>query len=253
LTATENLRLFAELYNISRKIIKSRILEVLKLVELDKRKDDLVGHFSGGMKRRLEIARGLIAFPEVLFLDEPTAGLDPQTRRITWDFVHNLQKEWNLTILATTHYLEEAEQEMNRVAIIDFGRIMAMGTPAELKSDFGQDLIEVTLSTKENRMELDADLKEKILKLELGINVTFHDKTILITLPDAKHALLSVLHKIESLGTSIDSIGIRSPSLNDVFIKYTGRDIREEGRPGEISSDTKKSQAKLIGKMRRRV
>ncbi|MFX1339163.1 MAG: ATP-binding cassette domain-containing protein [Promethearchaeota archaeon] len=253
LTATENLRLFAELYNISRKQIKSRIIDVLKLVELDKRKDDLVGHFSGGMKRRLEIARGLIAFPQILFLDEPTAGLDPQTRRIVWDFIHNLQKEWNLTIVASTHYLEEAEQEMDRVAIIDFGRIIALGTPAELKSAFGQDLIEVTLSLMDNRKELDEILKEKILKLELGTNVTFHDKTILIMVKDAKHALLSVLHKIESLGVIIDSIGIRNPSLNDVFIKYTGRDIREEGRPGEISSDTRKQQAKLIGRMRMRV
>lgn len=148
LTATENLQLFAELYSLQKRDIKQRIRDVLELVELDKRKDDLVAHFSGGMKRRLEIARGLLPTPEVLFLDEPTLGLDPQTRRIVWEFVHRLQREWNLTILATTHYLEEAEQQMDRVAIIDKGHIMAMGKPADLKSDYGKDLVEVIIKAE---------------------------------------------------------------------------------------------------------
>ena len=253
LTGYENLRLFADLYSLPRHEIKSRILTVLKLVELDTRKDDLVGHFSGGMKRRLEIARGLLPDPKVLFLDEPTAGLDPQTRRVVWDFIHKLQKERSLTIVASTHYLEEAEQEMNRVAIIDFGKIMTLGTPSELKEDFGEDLVEITLDTTKTLSNLDESLKTNILKLELGTNVTFQEKTIRITVSSGKHALPTILHKIESLGVTIDSISMRSPSLDDVFIKYTGRGIREESERGDYSSDTKKRQAKLIGKMRMRV
>jgi ABC-2 type transport system ATP-binding protein len=252
LTAYENLRLFADLYNLPRKEIKTRILEVLKLVELDNRKDDLVGHYSGGMKRRLEIARGLLPKPEVLFLDEPTAGLDPQTRRVVWDFIHALQKDWNLTIIATTHYLEEAEQEMDRVAIIDLGHIVTMGTPEELKNDFGQDLVEMKLNTNDEN-HLNDELKNKILELNLGSEVIFRGETIRITVSNGKHALPSIIHKVDTLNLEIDSIGIRSPSLNDVFIKYTGRDIREETERGDYSKDTKKQRAKLIGRMRNRV
>ncbi|MFX1498911.1 MAG: ATP-binding cassette domain-containing protein [Promethearchaeota archaeon] len=253
LTAYENLRLFADLYSLPRHEIKSRILEVLKLVELDARKKDLVAHFSGGMKRRLEIARGLLPDPKVLFLDEPTAGLDPQTRRVVWDFIHNLQENRNLTIVASTHYLEEAEQEMNRVAIIDFGHIMTMDTPENLKNNFGQDLVEMTLLTGENETQLNEELKSRILTLDLGSNIAFKGDSIRITVASGKHALPSIIHKIESLGLEIDSIGIRSPSLNDVFIKYTGRDIREETERGDYSKDTKKQTAKLIGRMRSRV
>jgi ABC-2 type transport system ATP-binding protein len=253
LTAYENLKLFADLYNLPRNEIKLRILEVLKLVELDGRKDDLVGHYSGGMKRRLEIARGLLPKPVVLFLDEPTAGLDPQTRRVVWDFIHNLQREWKLTIIATTHYLEEAEQEMDRVAIIDFGRIMTMGTPEELKNNFGQDLVELTLNTGNNTTHLNDDHKAKIMTLNLGTNTSIKDDNIRITVSSVKHVLPTIIHKIEALNLEIDSIAIRSPSLNDVFIKYTGRDIREETERGDYSKDTKKQTAKLIGKMRDRV
>ena len=249
LTAYENLKLFADLYGLHRSEIKPRIIEVLKLVELDNRKDDLVGHYSGGMKRRLEIARGLLPRPEVLFLDEPTAGLDPQTRRVVWDFIHSLQKEWKLTIVASTHYLEEAENEMDRVAIIDFGQIMTRGTPIELKSNFGKDLVEMTLEN----VDLNDNLKTQILEANLGSSVAFKDNIIRITVSNGKHELPSIIHKIESLGLEIDSIGIRSPSLNDVFIKYTGRDIREETERGDYSKDTKKQTAKLIGRMRSRV
>jgi ABC-2 type transport system ATP-binding protein len=251
LTAAENLQLFADLYGLQKRDMKPRILEVLELVELDKRKDDLVAHFSGGMKRRLEIARGLLPTPEVLFLDEPTLGLDPQTRRIVWDFIHKLQREWNLTILATTHYLEEAEQQMDRVAIIDKGHIMAMGKPSDLKSDFGKDLVEVTV--KATGTSQDEQLKSKLLGLDFGSETSVVDRTLRIAVADGKRALPIILHKIESLGVEVDSISVRTPSLDDVFIKYTGRGIREEGEGGEDTADTKRRTAKVIGKMRQRV
>nr|MDO8100556.1 ATP-binding cassette domain-containing protein [Candidatus Njordarchaeota archaeon] len=251
LTASENLELFAELYGLPKQDIKPRIQQVLELVELDKRKDDLVAHFSGGMKRRLELARGLLPTPEVLFLDEPTLGLDPQTRRVVWEFIHRLQKEWNLTILATTHYLEEAEHEMDRVAIIDKGRIMTMGKPDDLKSDFGNDLVELTIKGSENG--LDEQLKSKLLASDLGSALSMHERAVRVAVADGKRALPLILHKIESLGAEVDSISVRSPSLDDVFIKYTGRGIREEGEGGEDTADTRKQVAKIIGKMRRRV
>jgi ABC-2 type transport system ATP-binding protein len=253
LTARENLRLFAELYGLPRRAIKARILEVLKLVELDKRKDDLVAHFSGGMKRRLEIARGLLSSPEVLFLDEPTADLDPQTRRVVWEFIHKLQKEWSLTIVVTTHYLEEAERETNRVAIIDKGRIMAMGTPAELKSSYGKDLVEITLAAGDGRGRLHESLKASISHLDLGGEITFHEGAVRVAVPDGRRALPSILHQLESAGVAVEGMAVRTPSLDDVFVKYTGRRIREEGEGGEDTADTRKAKARIIGKMRDRV
>jgi ABC-2 type transport system ATP-binding protein len=251
LTASENLELFAELYDLPKSNIKPRIKEVLELVELYKRKDDLVAHFSGGMKRRLEISRGLLPTPEVLFLDEPTIGLDPQTRRIVWEFIHKLQKEWNLTILATTHYLEEAEHEMDRVAIIDKGRIVAMGRPDDLKTEFGNDLVELTVRAGEGGHS-DDQLKSKLSDLQLGSDLSVHDNAIRVAVANGKTALPSIMHKVESAGIEIKSISVRSPSLDDVFIKYTGRGIREE-ESAEDSTDTKKLTAKIIGKMRSRV
>jgi ABC-2 type transport system ATP-binding protein len=248
LTAAENLELFAELYGLSKSSVQSRILQVLELVELDKRKDELVGHYSGGMKRRLEIARGLLPSPEVLFLDEPTLGLDPQTRRVVWDFIHRLQKEWNLTILATTHYLEEAENEMDRVAIIDKGRIMTMGKPSDLVADFGNDLIELTVNLEEGS-KTEEQLTSKLVSLQLGSDLTVRGREIRLSVVNGKKSLASVIHKVESSGLEIDSIAVRTPSLDDVFIKYTGRGIREE----EGSAETKKQAARLMSKMRSRI
>ncbi len=251
LTASENLELFAELYALPKSKIKARIQEVLELVELNRRKDDLVAHFSGGMKRRLEISRGLLPTPEVLFLDEPTLGLDPQTRRVVWEFVHRLQKEWNLTILATTHYLEEAEHEMDKVAIIDKGRIMAMGRPDDLKAEFGKDLVELTVKAQ-NGGSSEEQVRSRLLQLQLGSDLIVRDKAVRVAVANGKTALPSIIHKIESIGIEVESISVRSPSLDDVFIKYTGRGIREE-EGAEDSSDTRKQLAKIIGKMRSRV
>jgi len=248
LTATENLELFAELYGLSKSDIKRRIQEVLELVELDKRKDDLVAHYSGGMKRRLEIARGLLPSPEVLFLDEPTLGLDPQTRRVVWDFIHRLQKEWKLTILATTHYLEEAENEMSRVAIIDKGRIMTMGKPSDLKAEYGQDLIELSVDYPDG-IYTEEHLREKLEQMQMANEVSIRAFEVKLSVADGKKALPSIIHKMEDAGIRMNTISVRTPSLDDVFIKYTGRGIREE----EGSAETKKQAAKLIGRMRSRI
>lgn len=248
LTAKENLELFAELYGLSKKDSKEKITEVLELVELDKRKDDLIAHYSGGMKRRLEIARGLLPSPEVLFLDEPTLGLDPQTRRVVWDFIHKLQKDWHLTILATTHYLEEAENEMGRVAIIDKGHIMTMGKPSDLKAEYGQDLIELTIDYPDH-IYTEEHLVERLKQLNLANEVSVKGFEVRLSVTDGKKSIPSIIHKMEAAGIVINTLSVRTPSLDDVFIKYTGRGIREE----EGSAETKKQTAKLIGRMRRRI
>ncbi len=133
LTALENLEFHGVLYKIPRDLRRKRIAELLRIVELTDRKDDLVKHFSGGMKRRLEIARGLLHHPKILFLDEPTLGLDPQTRNHIWSYIHDLNKSEGITVFFTTHYMEEADRAANRVAVIDHGKIITEGTPAELK------------------------------------------------------------------------------------------------------------------------
>ncbi len=133
LTAYENMELHGVLYNVDRHALKGRILELLEFVELLDRKDKIVKSFSGGMKRRLEIARGLLHHPKVLFLDEPTVGLDPQTRNHMWSYIENLSKKEKITIFFTTHYMEEAEKVAQKVAIIDHGKLVAQGTPEELK------------------------------------------------------------------------------------------------------------------------
>ncbi|HMF32177.1 MAG TPA: ATP-binding cassette domain-containing protein [Candidatus Lokiarchaeia archaeon] len=253
LTARENLQFFGELYNIPRQVLSERIMQVLKLVELDKRMNDLVAHYSGGMKRRLEIARGLLPTPEVLFLDEPTSGLDPQTRRVMWEFLHRLRKEWDLTMVVTTHYLEEADRELDRVAIIDKGKIMCLGTPAELKSAYGKDLVEVTLNLGEGREEIDEALKTRLLALDLGGEVTFFKNAVRVAVTDGRHALPAILHQLDTAGVEVDAMAVKTPSLDDVFIKYTGRGIREEGENGEETADTKKYEARVYGKLRARV
>jgi ABC-2 type transport system ATP-binding protein len=248
LTASENLELFAQLYSVPANHIRDRIQEVLELVELDKRKDDLVAHYSGGMKRRLEIARGLLPSPQVLFLDEPTLGLDPQTRRVVWDFIHRLQREWDLTILATTHYLEEAENEMDRVAIIDKGQIMTMGAPSDLTSNYGRDLIQLSFRTPEGGFG-DGGLSSRVAPLQLAGEVSVRDNEMRLSVADGKKALPSVIHRVESAGLEIDSISVRTPSLDDVFIKYTGRGIRDE----DGSEENKKQAARMASRVRRRI
>jgi ABC-2 type transport system ATP-binding protein len=163
LTALENMQFHAVLYNIPKKIRESRIEELMKFVELWERKNDLVKTFSGGMKRRLEIARGLLHHPKILFLDEPTLGLDPQTRKHTWDYILNINRKENMTVFFTTHYMEEAEKIAQRVAVIDHGKIVAQGTNGELqKSTNTNSLEEAFLSLTGNEIR-----DEEISKLDL--------------------------------------------------------------------------------------
>ncbi len=216
LTAKENLEFHAMVYNIERKIAKKRIDEVLEIVELKDRKNDLVLNFSGGMKRRLEIARGLIHYPKVLFLDEPTLGLDPQTRNRVWEYIRDLKEKENITIFLTTHYMDEAEN-CDRIAIIDVGKIIAMDTPINLKKRVRGDII--TVETSDNR-SLNEELKEKKVK-----NIIFYNNKIQFEVYDSEKFIPKFIKESKE---EIISISARRPTLDDVFLSLTGRKIREE-------------------------
>lgn len=222
LTARENLQVHGELYNVPGSIIKKRIPEVLNTVELYEWADKLVNTFSGGMKRRLEIARSLLHHPQVLFLDEPTIGLDPQTRSHIWQYIMKLRKEEGITIFLTTHYMDEAEN-CDRIAIIDHGVIVAMDTPAGLKAMAGEDII--LLDTDNN------DVAIKIIEKQFGLPVKTGHEGLQIEVPEGAKFIPGF---ITSFGLTdkhpqILSISLRRPTLDDVFLKMTGRAIRQAG------------------------
>ncbi|MFH1183282.1 MAG: ATP-binding cassette domain-containing protein [Candidatus Moraniibacteriota bacterium] len=216
LTAKENLVFHARLYGLKKKDYLKRVKEVLDLVELWDRKDSLVRSFSGGMKRRLEIARGLIHYPKVLFLDEPTLGLDPQTRVHIWDYILKLREIHQMTIFMTTHYMNEAEY-CDRIAIIDQGKIIALDTPVKLKKKMGGDVIQMKSAEKD---KLKAEIKEKY-----KLKVKGEGENLLIEVPSGESFLPRLFNELD---TKIDSIELRKPTLEDVFLKLTGRKIREE-------------------------
>ena len=215
LTGWENLRFHADVYDISTKLFRERAKEVLQTVELEGRRDDLVRNYSGGMKRRLEIARGLLHYPKVLFLDEPTLGLDPQSRVALWDYIREIQQREKITVFLTTHYMAEAEY-CGRIAIIDNGDIVALDTPARLKESVGGDV--VTLTTNDN---LQAGLELEELRLRPRIE----DGLIRFEAPEGATTVAKVFRQ---LTPKILSVDLHKPSLEDVFIKLTGREIRDD-------------------------
>src|SRR5918995_1402204 len=202
LTGYENLKLHSLLYGVPAEIREQRISEVLELVGLTQRKGDKVKEYSGGMRRRLEIARGLVHKPKVIFLDEPTLGLDPGSREIMWKYIDRLVKDEKITIILTTHYMDEADFLCNRIGIIDKGKIIALDSPWELKGSLGGEIIEIELKDKEGKA--------------------------VIYVNDASHNLPIILKAInDNSGSSngVKSVYFRSPTLNDVFLKFTGRHI----------------------------
>lgn len=220
LTGYENLKIHAFLYGVSSDIREKRIKDALELVGLTERKNDQVKKYSGGMRRRLEIARGLIHEPNVLFLDEPTLGLDPSSRETMWEYIQQLVKEKKMTIILTTHYMEEADLLCNRIGIIDRGKIIALGSPSDLKSKLSGDT--VRLKTKVDNADI-TPLKnlDFVRKIEL---VNGH---IILTVDDAKRNIPEMLKHIE-----VESVEYTSPTLNDVFLKLTGKSIKEQQAEG---------------------
>jgi len=222
LTGRENLDFHARLYGIKGKEKRDAIDKVLRLVELDDKANRQVKTYSGGMKRRLEIARGFIHNPKVLFLDEPTIGLDPQTRRKIWDYIVALNRKERITILLTTHYMEEADAICDRIAIIDHGRIIKMDTAERLKDSLGGDMISIgsgdpkALAALIKRRRLPGSLKER-------------DGTLEITTKNGSQAIPKIIEMAKDAGIGVDSVTLNRPTLEDVFINLTGKAIREEG------------------------
>ena len=216
LTARENLLFHAYLYNVDKSVRRQRVEDALQFVDLVERGDDLVKKFSGGMKRRLEVARGLSHRPKVLFLDEPTLGLDPQSRSNLWEFITELPKKHNVTIFMTTHYMEEAEV-CDKIAIIDRGKIITSGTPAELKKVIGGDVI--YLKTADNKKAME-DIKNL-----LNVEVSEMDGEIFISSLRGDVCIPKIIREI---GESVLSVRMQRPTLNDVFLKLTGKEIRAE-------------------------
>jgi ABC-2 type transport system ATP-binding protein len=224
LTGRENLDLHGRLYGLDGKTRKDRIKEVLSLVELTERADAIVKTYSGGMMRRLEIARGLMHHPHVLFLDEPTLGLDPQTRLHIWDYIKLLNREKGVTIMLTTHYMEEADKLCDRIAIIDHGEIVALDSPQILKNMLGGDVITLELE-KPGDIEILCNAYQKD-----GCANTVSKKLneVFITVKNGEREIPHVLALASGAGISITSVSLRKPTLDDVFIHYTGRAIRDK-------------------------
>jgi ABC-2 type transport system ATP-binding protein len=219
LTGYENLKLHGWLYDMPDTLREERIKEVLQLVDLTDRKDDRVKKYSGGMRRRLELARGLMHHPKVLFLDEPTLGLDPQSREHIWKYIEKLAKEKNMTIIITTHYMDEADKLCHRLAIIDRGKIVVMGSPKKLRKDLGGDIIRL----KATNLNIDS-----LKKLPYVKEISPCDGEVCLTLEDANVHLQEILRVVGK----IDSVEIHSPTLDDVFLHYTGRAYREDTPEG---------------------
>jgi len=215
LSAEENLRFHAVMYGVPTKEIEPRMVPLLEMVGLLERRKQEVRYFSGGMKRRLEIARGLLHTPRVLFLDEPTIGLDPQTRFHIWDYVDELRRREHTTMFLTTHYMDEAER-CDRIAIIDQGRIVAIDSPSALKASVGADT--VTLSTA------DDDRAATEITERLHVDVERRHDHLVLHVPDGEEFIPKIFANVD---IGVWSINVRRPSLDDVFIKYTGHDLRD--------------------------
>ena len=224
LTGRENLDLHGRLYGLDGKTRKDRIQEVLSLVELTERADAIVKTYSGGMMRRLEIARGLMHHPHVLFLDEPTLGLDPQTRMHIWDYIKKLNKEEGVTILLTTHYMEEADKLCDRIAIIDNGEIVALDTPQDLKNMLGGDVITLGLGNPDDVDKLCSSYQ----KDGCANIVTKKQSEVFITVNNGERQIPHILLLASQAGIPIISVSLRKPTLDDVFIHYTGQAIRDK-------------------------
>jgi ABC-2 type transport system ATP-binding protein len=215
LTAEQNLRLHAELYGVPRVVVPERMQQVLEMVGLWERRASRVATFSGGMKRRLEIARGLLHSPRVLFLDEPTVGLDPQTRSSIWGYIRELKAREDITIFLTTHYMDEAEY-CDRIAIMDRGRIIVLDTPEALKASVGRDRVQISTD--------DDDAAIAALRERFGLEATVAEGLVTIAVESGE---AFVPRLFADLGVPIRSVSVSRPSLDDVFMSYTGTTIRD--------------------------
>ncbi len=235
LTAEQNLRLHAELYGMPRGAVSERLRQVMEMVGLWERRASLVGTFSGGMKRRLEIARGLLHSPRVLFLDEPTVGLDPQTRSLIWTYIGELGRTEDITIFLTTHYMDEAEY-CDNIAIIDRGKIVALDSPESLKASVGTDRVRITTGDDEAAI---AALQERF-----GIEAVVSEGAVTFGVPRGEEF---VPRLFAELGQPIRAVNVSRPSLDDVFMSYTGTTIRDAEASAGMT-DMRRNMARMMNR-----
>lgn len=218
LTGRENLDFHERMYGMKKELRKQRIEEVLELVELTDKADELVENYSGGMQRRLEIARGLMHSPKVLFLDEPTLGLDTQTRRKIWEYIQKLSKAQNTTIVLTTHYMEEADFLCKKVGIMDRGKIVVIDTPKNLKNIIGADVV---------TLEMEYGDGENFRKLDFVREFVSHDNMVSLSVENGERKIPQLMEFAQLQNIKVKSVELHKPSLEDVFLSFTGATIRE--------------------------
>jgi daunorubicin resistance ABC transporter ATP-binding subunit len=221
LSGRENMQLQADLYGVPRSVSKERIAELLEVVNLEEAADRRVDTYSGGMRKRLELAEGLIHRPRVLFLDEPTLGLDVQTRETIWEYIQNMKEENNMTVFLTTHYLEEADFLCDRIAIIDEGQIKISGTPDELKASLGGDVVSIGINDN-------IDHSSEINSFAQVSNVTREGCNYKVITSDGERTMSDILTASVDGGWRIDSFSMHVPSMNQVFLEYTGKSMRDK-------------------------
>jgi ABC-2 type transport system ATP-binding protein len=226
LTGRENLDFHGRMYGMNRALRKERIKEVLDLVDLSEKADVKMQDYSGGMQRRLEIARGLMHYPHVLFLDEPTLGLDPQTRRHIWQYIRNMNKKKSVTVILTTHYMEEADYLCDRVAIIDKGKIVAMDTPENLKDMIGSDTISLEVQSGEET------LLQSLQVFPWIKSAAYSNGNIEIMVDHAQSRIPEVMQEACRNNAVIKTVSLHQPTLEDAFLKFTGKKIRASGGVG---------------------
>jgi len=222
LTGRESLDFHGRLYKLSKSQRLTKIDELLKLVELEEAADRRTNTYSGGMKRRLELARGLMTDPDVLFLDEPTQGLDPQNRTNIWEYIHNLKEKQGMTLLLTTHYMDEAEALADRVAIIDHGQIVVEGTPQELVNQMGADVFHVVGEGNQD------EFITQVQALSFVQEVITSKGMVQISVGPGTGRLIEIVKTAQEIGFNIEDVSVSKPSLGDVFLKYTGRQLRDK-------------------------
>ncbi|MEE2601192.1 MAG: ATP-binding cassette domain-containing protein [Thermoproteota archaeon] len=225
LTGRENLYLHARINQIPNNLIKSRIDDVLELVELGEKQDKAALTYSGGMRKRLDIANGLLSRPSVLFLDEPTVGLDIQTRRKIWQYIRKIRKEFGMTIFISTHYMEEADNLCDRIGIIDFGKIQIIDTPKSMKSAIGNEIISFNLIDGKASQDI---LIDQINKIEFVKEVKNKQGLITVFSTKSNEVIPKIFQASTNLEMRINSLTLKQPTLDDVFISYTGHDLRDE-------------------------
>ena len=225
LTGRENLYLHARINQVPNNQISSRIDEIIELVELTEKQDKATLTYSGGMRKRLDIANGLLSRPSVLFLDEPTVGLDIQTRRKIWEYIRKIRQDFGMTIFVTTHYMEEADNLCDRIGIIDFGKIQIIDKPKSMKSAIGNEII--TFSLVDGKANQDA-LINQISKIEFVKEVKNKQDLINVLSTKSNEVIPKIFQESMNLGINISSLSLKQPTLDDVFISYTGHELRDE-------------------------